>query len=159
KGEPPRRDAAPRPLPMEEGVSILATFEEAPPRTSHSRALVRSSPLPPEVRAMLESRAFGRPFDAVPMDLDALGDRLPALACPSRDVAFLACDDDLEELSFSVDGLLRHRKRLVSPSVDPGIPRKRVLILGAGPAGLMAAIQLRLRDHEVVVCGLREAYA
>lgn len=158
KGEPPRRDAAPRPSPMEEGVSILATFQEAPPRTSDSRALVRSSPLPPEVRAMLESRAFGRPFDAVPMDLDAAHDRLPALACPSGDVAFLACDDDLEALSFSVDGLLRHRKRLVSASVDPSMPRKRVLIVGAGPAGLMAAIQLRLRDHEVVVCEQREVY-
>lgn len=144
---------------MEAGVSVISTLQEAPPRTLHNAPLVFSSPLSPAVRRMFETREFGRAYDAVPMDLDAISNRLPALACPEGDVEFPACERSFDELSRSVDGLLQHRKRLLAPSVDPNRPRKHVLVLGAGPGGLMTAIQLRLRDHHVVVCEQREVYA
>ena len=146
------------PVSMESGVSVIEWLETAPPRTLHSAPLVSSSPLPPAVRAMLEAREFGRPFDEAEIDLAAIAPELPGLACPQGDVQFPAVDFSAEELSVSMDGLLRHRRNLVAASIDPGQPRRRVLIVGAGPGGLMTAIQLRLRGHEVVVCEQREAY-
>src|SRR6185295_16992691 len=44
------------------------------------------------------------------------------------------------------------------PSINQNHPRRHVLVVGAGPGGLMTAIQLRLRDHQVVVCEQREVY-
>ena len=155
----PLSGAAPQGSVMEAGVGVISTMAEAPPRTLHNAAIVRSSPLPPEVRAMLEAREFGRRFDATEIDLDAISSRLPGLECPAGDVAFLADDRSLDDLGFSVDVLLQHRKRLLTPSVNHSFPRKHVLIIGGGPGGLMTAIQLRLRDHHVVVCEQREVYA
>jgi CRP/FNR family transcriptional regulator, cyclic AMP receptor protein len=144
---------------MEAGLSVIAQLDEAPPRTLHSAPLVSSSPLSPAVRSMLETREFGRAYDTYPIDLDAISHRLPALECPPGDVQFLACDRSIDDLSLSVDGLLQHRKRLLSASIDPARPRRHALVLGAGPGGLMTAIQMRLRDHHVVVCEQREVYA
>ena len=144
---------------MESGLSVIASLQEAPPRTLHNAPLVASSPLSPKVRSMLETREFGRAYDALPIDLDAISHRLPALECPAGPVEFPACDRSLDDLSLSVDALLQHRKRLVSPSVDPNRPRRHALVLGAGPGGLMTAIQMRLRDHHVIVCEQREVYA
>jgi len=67
-----RGPATPPPPPsqgsvMEGGVSVFIELSEAPPRTLHSAALVKSSPLSSSVRAMLESREFGRRFDAIPV--------------------------------------------------------------------------------------------
>lgn len=159
-----RGPATPPPPPsqgsvMEGGVSVLIELSEAPPRTLHSAALVKSSPLSSSVRAMLESREFGRRFDAIPLDVASLQEQLPPLKCPDTEVEFLASDRSLEDLSLSVDGLLQHRKRLVAPTIDRGQPRRHVLVVGAGPAGLVAAIQLSLRNHHVVVCEQREVYA
>lgn len=147
------------PSAMESGISVIATLAEAPHRTVHSAALVRSSPLSLPLRAMFEDRRFGRAFDSIALDIDAIADQLPGLSCPSGDVPFLASDRSLDDLSLSTDGLLQHRKRLLAPLVDRGLDRRQVLVVGAGPAGLMAAIQLRLRDHRVVVCEQREVYA
>ena len=144
---------------MESGLSVIASLDEAPPRTLHSAPLVASSPLSPAVRTMLETRSFGRAYDTLPIDLDAIAHALPALECPEGPVMFPACDGSLEDLSLSVDALLQHRKKLVAPSVDAGRPRRHALILGAGPGGLMTAIQMRLRDHHVIVCEQREVYA
>jgi hypothetical protein len=144
---------------MESGLSVLKELSEAPPRTLHNASLVKSSPLSSTVRAMLESRAFGRRFDAIPMDVASVEDRLPTLNSPEGDVLFLASDRSLEDLSLSVDGLLQHRKRLLASSVNPDLKRRHVFIVGAGPAGLVAAIQLSLRDHHVVVCEQREVYS
>ena len=154
------RPAAPPPASgMESGLSVIAALEEAPPRTLHSAPLVSSSPLSPAVRRMLETREFGRAFDAFAIDLEAIADRLPGLDCPEGPVVFPACDQNLEDLSLSVDALLQHRKRLLAPTVNPARPRRHALVLGAGPGGLMAAIQMRLRDHHVIVCEQREVYA
>ncbi len=144
---------------MEAGVSVIAELREAPPRTLHNAPLVSSSPLSPAVRSMLERREFGRSCDALPIDLDAIADRLPGLACPEGDVQFPACDRSFEDLGLSVDALLQHRRRLLAASVDRNQPRRHALVLGAGPGGLMAAIQMRLRGHHVVVCEQREVYA
>jgi hypothetical protein len=144
---------------MEVGVSVLRALDEAPLRTLHSASLVRSSPLSAAGRAMLEKRQFGRHYDASPVDLASIEHRLPRLECPQGDVEFLADDRTFEDLNLSVDCLLRHRKRLLEPRVDHALPRKHVFVLGAGPGGLMTAIQLRLRDHEVIVCEQREVYA
>ena len=154
-----RNDAGASDAPMESGVSVIAELDEAPPRTLDNAPLVHSSPLPREVRAMLEMREFTRPFDAVLLDLEAASDGLPGLACPEGEVRFEACDESLESLSLSIDALLQHRKRLIAPSIDPNLRRRRVLVMGAGPAGLMAAVQLRLRGHGVVLCEQREGYA
>ncbi len=155
--------AKPAPPPqgslMEAGVRTLAELSVAPARTLLSAPLVKSSPLSPPVRAMLETREFGRRFDAIPLDVASVEQRFPALAVPAGDVQFLASDRSLEDLSLSVDGLLQHRKRLLARSVDRARPRRHVLVLGAGPAGLMAAVQLTLRDHHVVVCEAREVYS
>jgi hypothetical protein len=148
-----------QPTAMEHGVCLIVSLHEAPSRTLHNAPIVRSSPLSLPVRTMLESREFGRAHDAVPLNLDPLADSLPGLECPEGDVPFLACDRSLEELSRSVDGLLQHRRRLLEPSVDARRPRRHVLVLGAGPGGLMTAIQLRLRGHHVVVCEQRDVYA
>ena len=155
----PMPGTAPQGSVMEAGVTVIMTLNEAPPRTLHNTPIVRSSPLSPAVRAMLETREFGRRYDATEMGLDPISLRLPTLACPPGDVDFLADDRSLDDLGFSVDGLLQHRKRLLAPSINRSLPRKHVLILGAGPGGLMTAIQLRLRDHHVVVCEQREVYA
>ncbi len=144
---------------MEVGVSVIAHLQEAPPRTFHNAPLVASSPLSPSVRRMLETREFGRAYDARPLDLDGISHRLPALGCPPGDVEFPACDRSFDELSLSVDGLLQHRKRLLSASLDPNRPRRHALVIGGGPGGLMTAVQLRLRNHHVVVCEQREAYS
>lgn len=152
-------DSSPPASGMESGLSVIATLQDAPPRTHHNAPLVASSPLSPAVRSMLETREFGRAYDRLPIDLDAIAGSLPALECPTGPVIFPACDRSLDDLSLSVDALLQHRKRLVAPSVDPARPRRHALILGAGPGGLMAAIQMRLRDHHVVVCEQREVYA
>lgn len=144
---------------MEAGLSVLTELREAPSRTLHSAPLVRSSPLTSSVRAMLEAREFGRRFDAIPLDIEWIQERLPPLECPEGDVEFLASDRSLEDLSLSVDGLLQHRKRLIAPTIDHKRPRRHVFVLGAGPAGLIAAVQMSLQDHHVVVCEQREVYA
>jgi CRP/FNR family transcriptional regulator, cyclic AMP receptor protein len=150
---------APHSSVMEVGLSPITPLNDAPPRTLNNSAIVRSSPLPPSVRAMFEQREFGRQYDAAQADLDAIALDLPGLECPQDDVQFLASDHSFDDLSLSVDCLLQHRKRLLAPSVDLRRPRKNVLVLGAGPGGLMTAIQLSLRDHRVIVCEQREAYA
>lgn len=144
---------------MEVGVTVLRALDEAPLRTLHSPSLVRSSPLSAARRAMLEKRQFGHRYDAFPVDLASIEHRLPRLECPHGDVEFLADDRTFEDLNLSVDCLLRHRKKLLEPRVDRSLPRKHVFVLGAGPGGLMTAIQLRLRDHEVIICEQREVYA
>ncbi len=154
-----RPSAAAEASALEAGVSVITALDVAPPRTLHNAPLVRSSPLSPSVRAMLETREFGRAYDAAPVDLDAIRHRLPGLACPAGDIEFLADDRAIDDLNLSVDCLLQHRKMLLAPSVAHDLPRKNVLVLGAGPGGLMTAIQLSLRDHRVVVCEEREVYA
>ena len=149
---PPGPDAS----SLEAGLSQIATLGEAPPRTLHIAPVVRSSPMSPSLRTMLERREFGRRSDDV--DLDAVHDRLPPLYCPPGELSFLATDASFEDLSLSVDFLLQHRRRLLSPSVDRSRPRRDVLVLGAGPGGLIAAVELRLRDHRVIVCEQRQAY-
>lgn len=144
---------------MEANVSVLAELNEAPPRTLHSAPLVKSSPLPSSVRSMLEAKEFGCRFDTMPLNVEAIQDRLPPLECPEGEVEFLAADSSLQDLNLSVGGLLQHRKRLVAGTVDRERPRRHVFVLGAGPAGLAAAIQLSLRDHHVIVCEQREVYS
>ncbi len=150
---------APHSSVMEVGLSPITPLNDAPPRTLNNSAIVRSSPLPPSVRAMFEQREFGRQYDAAQADLDAIALDLPGLECSQDDVQFLASDHSFDDLSLSVDCLLQHRKRLLAPSLDLRRPRKNVLVLGAGPGGLMTGIQLSLRDHRVIVCEQREAYA
>lgn len=150
---------APQSAVMETGLSVIVPLNDAPSRTLNKGAIVRSSPLPPSVRAMFESREFGRRYDAVEADLDVIKAELPGLECPTADVQFLADDHSLDDLNFSVDCLLQHRKKLLAPSLDLSRPRKHVFILGAGPGGLMTAIQMSLRNHQVVVCEQREEYA
>lgn len=160
RGAGPRKlSAGPESSAMEAGLSVITPLEEAPLRTLNNPAIVRSSPLPPAVRAMFETREFGRRYDSIEIDPYTVGAELPGLECPQGDVPFLGSDHSLEDLNFSVDCLLQHRKRLLAPSVDLSRPRKHVLIVGAGPGGLMAAIQLSLRDHQVVVCEQREVYS
>ena len=144
---------------MEAGVSVLTELRQAPSRTLHSAPLVKSSPLSSSVRAMLEAREFGRRFDAIPLDVESIQERLPPLECPEGDVEFLASDHSLEDLNLSVGGLLQHRKRLIAPMIDHERPRRHVFVLGAGPAGLVAAVQMSLQDHHVVVCEQREVYS
>jgi len=159
------RPGGPRPTPpalgsvMETEVCVLAGLSDAPPRTLHNAPLVKSSPLSPTIRAMLEAREFGRRFDTVPLDTESVRDRLPGLRSGSGDVQFLAADHSLEDLSLSVEGLLQHRKRLLAPTLNPNLSRRHVLVIGAGPAGFMAAIELSLRNHHVVVCEQREVYS
>ena len=143
---------------LEADLSPIAALSDAPPRTTHVPAAIRSSPMPAAVREMLERREFGRRFDALRVDLHELHDSLPGLECPEGDLVFPASDASFEDLTLSVDCLLQHRKRLISRSVDHSCPRRDVLVLGAGPGGLMTAIELRLRDHRVVVCEERQAY-
>ncbi len=150
---------APHSSVMEVGLSPITPLNDAPPRTLNNSAIVRSSPLPPSVRAMFEQREFGRQYDAAQANLDAIALDLPGLECPQDDVQFLASDHSFDDLSLSVDCLLQHRKRLLAPSLDLRRPRKNVLVLGAGPGGLMTGILLSLRDHRVIVCEEREAYA
>ena len=151
-------DTTVEPTGLEGELSVLDVLAEAPPRTLHIPAIVRSSPLSPSVRAMLESRHFGRRFDAVPLELDDVDAPLPGLACPTGDVESLTDVGSFEDLSLSIDALLAHRKRLLAATVDPTLPRRNVLVLGAGPGGLMTAVQLSLRDHHVVLCEPRESY-
>lgn len=143
---------------LESGLSAIATLAEAPSRTLHSTAIMRSSPLSTSVRAMIERREFGRSCSALEVDLEPFRPKLPRLDCPDGPVEFLASEESFETLSLSIDCLLQHRKHLIAASVDPALPRRNVLVLGAGPGGLMAAIQLRLRDHRVVLCEPREVY-
>jgi len=112
--------------------------------------------MPSSVRTILERREFGRRYDVHRIDLGPIEDRLPPLDCPSGDFEFLAADASFEALTFSVDSLLQHRKQLLSRSIDGAHPRRNVLVFGAGPGGLMAAVELRLRDHRVIVCEQRE---
>lgn len=155
---------------LESGLSPIATLSEAPARTMHIGAVVRSSPTPPALRAMLERREFGCRYDAVQVNLDApfpqrhdrggtIEDNLPRLDCPESQLEFPASDASFADLSLSIDCLLQHRKRLISPSIDLSRPRRDVLVLGGGPGGLMVAVELRLRDHRVVLCEERQAYA
>jgi hypothetical protein len=155
----PRPSAMSQGSVMEAGLAVITALNEAPPRTLHSTAIVRSSPLSSSVRAMIETRQFGRRYDTVHIDHKGIQDRLPGLKCPEGDVEFLANDNSLDDLNLSVDGLLQHRKKLLASSVNHQIPRRHVFVLGAGPGGLMTAIQLALRDHHVVVCEQREVYA
>jgi CRP/FNR family cyclic AMP-dependent transcriptional regulator len=145
--------------PMEPGMQVITRLAQAPPRTLHLRALTRSSPIATPVRAMLEAREFGRRYDSFKPDLQCIVADLPELACPSGAVEFRCDDTSFEDLSLSVDCLLQHRKALLAPSIDRSHPRKRVLILGGGPGGLMSAVQMALRDHQVVLCEQREAYS
>jgi hypothetical protein len=151
--------APPESSVMEAGLSVITPLDEAPPRTLNNPAIVRSSPLPPAVRAMFETREFGRRYDSIAVDLRTINAELPGLTCPEGDVPFLGSDHSLDDLNLSVDCLLQHRKRLIAPTVDRNRSRRHVLIIGAGPGGLMAAIQLSLRGHDVVVCEQREVYS
>jgi hypothetical protein len=148
--------AAPDSSILETGVSPISSLDEAPPRTIHSIAIMRASPMSSSVRAMIEKREFGR--SARQFDLGDVRARLPGLDCPAGDVAFLASAASFGDLSLSVDALLQHRKALLASSLNPAAPRRNVFVLGAGPGGLMAAIQLRLRNHRVVVCEQRDVY-
>lgn len=150
---------APQSSVMEAELSIIMPLNEAPLRTLNNAAIVRSSPLPNSVREMFERREFGRQYDSVQADLDGIEEELPGLECPRGNVQFLASDHSLDELNLSVDCLLQHRKRLLAPSLDLSRSRKHVFVLGAGPGGLMTAIQLSLRNHHVVVCEQREVYS
>ena len=143
---------------LETGLSPLATLSEAPPRTLQCAPVMRSSPMSLGLRQMIERREFARRFDSIHVDLDPIENRLPGLECPAGDLQFAASDASFEDLSLSVDCLLQHRKRLLSLTVDRSHPRRDVLVLGAGPAGLIAAIELRLRDHRVILCEQREVY-
>jgi CRP/FNR family transcriptional regulator, cyclic AMP receptor protein len=143
---------------LESGLSTIATLSEAPSRTLHSTAIMRSSPLSTPVRAMIERREFGRSCDAIEVDLGPFRAKLPGLDCPEGPVEFLASEDSFEALSLSIDCLLQHQRHLLAASVNRALPRRNVLVLGAGPGGLMAAIQMRLRDHRVVLCEPREVY-
>ena len=144
---------------MEGAVSVLSELRDAPPRTLHSAPVVKSSPLSPAVRAMIEAREFGRRFDAISLDVASIREQLPPLDCPDGDVEFLASDRSLEDLGLSVDGLLQHRMQLIERTINRERRRRHVFVLGGGPAGLMAAVQSRLRDHHVVVCEQRESYS
>jgi hypothetical protein len=145
------------PSALEIGMSVLDVLEEAPPRTMHIPSIVRSSPLPPGIRAMIERRDFSRAFDHEAVDLTSIAEDLPGLDTPSGEVTFLADTRSFEQLRFSVDALLQHRQRLILRSITAN-PRRNVFVLGAGPGGLMTAVQLRLRGHGVVVCEQRDAY-
>jgi Cyclic nucleotide-binding domain len=143
---------------LESEVSPIEVLDTAPPRTAHVPQVMRSSPMPSSLRAMVERRGFGRRFDAVRIRLDELEHDLPGMDCPEEDLVFPASAGSFEELALSVDCLLQHRKQLMSRLVDRSRARRDVLVLGAGPGGLIAAIELRLRDHRVVVCEQRRAY-
>lgn len=143
---------------LEEDLSVLEVLDEAPFRTLHLPSIVRSSPAPPPVRTMLERREFGRRYDAVDISLEQVEDDLPGLSCPMGPVRFLADASSFDALSYSVDALLQHRKRQAAAGVDPARPRCSAFVVGAGPGGLMTAVQLALRDHRVVVCEQRETY-
>src|SRR6185503_95987 len=134
-------------------------LDVAPSRTLHSAPLVKSSPLSPPVRSMIEAREFGRRFDIDLFDVAAAEQQIPGLAAPQGDVLFLADDASLDSLSESVDVLLQHRKRLLSRTAGGKTARRRVLIIGAGPAGLISAVQLALRDHHIVLVEQREVYS
>ena len=149
----------PAPAIMETGLSVLLELREPPARTLQSEAIMASSPLPLSIRSMIETKDFGRRFDERLLDIKSIGSLLPPLECPEGDVSFMVNDTSLDDMILSVDGLLQHRKWLVEQKINRSRPRRRVFILGAGPAGLMAAVQLRLRDHDVVVCEQRETYS
>ena len=144
---------------MEAGLAVIQPLTDAPARTSQSIALVRSSPLPLRVREMMEHREFGRRYDTIDQDTTSLTPALPGLACPQGHVEFLADDTSFADFTLSVDGLLQHRKSLLAPQLRAEHPRRHALIIGAGPGGLMSAVQLSLRNHLVVVCEQREAYS
>ena len=144
---------------MEREIHVLAELDVAPSRTLHSAPLVKSSPLSPPVRSMIEAREFGRRFDIDLFDVAAAEQQLPGLTAPQGDVLFLADDASLDSLSESVDVLLQHRKRLLSRTAGGKTGRRRVLIIGAGPAGLISAVQLALRDHHIVLVEQREVYS
>lgn len=147
------------PSAMEAGLSVLVDLREAPARTQQSEAIMASSPLPRSIRSMIETKDIGRRFDARLLDVRSIEEKLPQLECPKGAVPFMVSDASLDDMILSVDGLLQHRKRLIAPSIDRNKARRCVFVLGAGPAGLMAAVQLSLRDHHVVVCEQRETYA
>ena len=67
-----------QPTAMEHGVRVIVPLQDAPSRTLHNAPIVRSSPLSLPVRTMLESREFGRAYDAVPLNLNPLANRLPS---------------------------------------------------------------------------------
>jgi len=108
---------------------------------------------------MIEAREFGRRFDTDLFNVAAVEQELPGLTAPRGDVLFVADDTSLDSLSKSVDVLLQHRKRLLSQTTDVKTGRRRVLIIGAGPAGLISAVQLALRDHHIVLVEPREVYS
>jgi hypothetical protein len=54
---------------MEAGVCTFSELSVASPRTLRSAPLVKSAPISPPVRAMLETLKFDRRFDAVPLDV------------------------------------------------------------------------------------------
>ena len=155
----PRPTSRPQPSIMEREIHVLAELDVAPSRTLHSAPLVKSSPLSPPVRSMIEAREFGRRFDIDLFDVAAAEQQLPGLTAPQGDVLFLADDASLDSLSESVDVLLQHRKRLLSRTAGGKTDRRRVLIIGAGPAGLISAVQLALRDHHIVLVEQREVYS
>jgi hypothetical protein len=106
---------APRSSVMEVGLSPIMPLNEAPPRTRTNAAIVRSSPLPPSVRAMFEQREFGRQYDAVLADLNSIASELPGLESPQGDVRFLASDHSFDDLNFSVGCLLQHPRSFSLP--------------------------------------------
>ena len=91
---------------LETGVSLIAVLNDAPPRTAHSTAIARASPMSSTVRAMLERRDFGRRYDADELDLFADRVVVTGLECVPDKVQFLANDRSFEDLSLSVDALL-----------------------------------------------------
>src|SRR3984893_8780967 len=109
---------APHSSVMEVGLSPIVPLNEAPPRTPNSGAIVPSSAVPSSVRTLSAQREFARQCFAVKADLDAIASDLPGLDCPVGNVPFLAGDHSFDDLNFSVDCLLQHRKRLLAPSDD-----------------------------------------
>src|SRR6185295_20179959 len=67
----PRPTSHPQPSIMEREIHVLAELDVAPSRTLHSTPLVKSSPLSPPVRSMIEAREFGRRFDIDLFDVAA----------------------------------------------------------------------------------------
>jgi hypothetical protein len=69
------RSGATKPVPppqgslMEAGVRTFSEMSVASPRTLRTAPLVKSRPVSPPVRAMLETLQFDRRFGAVPLDV------------------------------------------------------------------------------------------
>jgi hypothetical protein len=139
-----------------------------PGRSFRGSDINKVSPIPEVIRDLFESAVFGVPLRKP--DEDEKKFQLPAdVSEEVLEKIFINGEEvdppvvennnfgmDLEALEAFINKRLWNMKEFFKKYENNAIPRRKIVVIGAGPVGLTAAIILALRGHSVVLVEKRE---